>query len=79
MEEFLDRLKRTTYYLFKKGKTATWIFGVTLIVVGFPLVLEIEREQQLVELEKQQNLPPSQSSGGSGGLTPPGPAMTPIS
>mmetsp|Transcript_17575 Transcript_17575/g.21630 ORF Transcript_17575/g.21630 Transcript_17575/m.21630 type:complete len:108 (-) Transcript_17575:1684-2007(-) len=42
------------WWAFKKGGALTWILGTTLIIVGFPLVLQIEREQQLIEMEQQQ-------------------------
>mmetsp|Transcript_36352 Transcript_36352/g.43990 ORF Transcript_36352/g.43990 Transcript_36352/m.43990 type:complete len:87 (+) Transcript_36352:76-336(+) len=35
------------------GKAA-WIFGTTVLVLGVPLIIEMDREQQLVEMENQQ-------------------------
>eukprot|EP00924_Labyrinthula_sp_SR-Ha-C_P016464 maker-scaffold_6-snap-gene-4.14-mRNA-1 protein AED:0.00 eAED:0.00 QI:52/1/1/1/1/1/2/67/88 len=50
-------LKSTTLSLLKNAKALTWILSITFVVVGLPLVLEIEREQQLIQLEKQQQNP----------------------
>jgi import receptor subunit TOM22 len=33
---------------------AMWILGTTLIVLAVPLIIEMDREQQLVEMENQQ-------------------------
>jgi len=41
-------------WILKKGGGVAWVLGITLMMVGFPLVLQIEREQQLIELEQQQ-------------------------
>eukprot|EP00959_Pyramimonas_sp_CCMP1952_P129635 2711066-Pyramimonas_sp.AAC.2 len=35
------------------GKAA-WIFGTTMIVLAVPLIIEMDREQQLMEIENQQ-------------------------
>mmetsp|Transcript_8302 Transcript_8302/g.17125 ORF Transcript_8302/g.17125 Transcript_8302/m.17125 type:complete len:93 (-) Transcript_8302:460-738(-) len=35
------------------GKAA-WIFGTTMIVLAVPLIIEMDREQQLMEMENQQ-------------------------
>lgn len=39
--------------LLHTGK-AMWIFGTTMIVVALPLIIEMDREQQLMEMENQQ-------------------------
>jgi import receptor subunit TOM22 len=39
--------------LLHTGKAA-WIFGTTMIVVALPLIIEMDREQQLMEMENQQ-------------------------
>ena len=35
------------------GKAA-WIAGTTILILGVPLILEMDREQQLLEFESQQ-------------------------
>lgn len=35
------RTKSWGYHLFKKGGAVTWIFGITFIMVGFPLVMQV--------------------------------------
>ena len=42
LKPLVDALKGLGYFLFVKGKRVTWIFGVTLIMVGFPLVLSVK-------------------------------------
>ncbi|CAM9363455.1 unnamed protein product [Heterosigma akashiwo] len=46
--------KDNVSWVAQKGGTATWIIATTAIVVALPLVFEIEREQQVIELEKIQ-------------------------
>ena len=38
----------------KKAGGWAWILGTTFLVVALPLIIEVEREQQLVEMEAQQ-------------------------
>jgi len=33
---------------------AAWVTGTSLLVLGVPLIIEMDREQQLVEMESQQ-------------------------
>ncbi len=37
----------------KKLGRATWILGTSLLVIGVPLVMEVEREHELLAQEKQ--------------------------
>ncbi|EFJ27297.1 hypothetical protein SELMODRAFT_29398, partial [Selaginella moellendorffii] len=39
--------------MFSTGKAA-WIAGTTLLVFVVPLIIEVDKEQQLAELESQQ-------------------------
>jgi import receptor subunit TOM22 len=55
--------------LLHTGKAA-WIFGTTMIVLAVPLIIEMDREQQLMEMENQQ----MGVLAGPGGPTPPGAA-----
>lgn len=64
LKPVVENLKSLTYFLFKKSKSVTWIFGITLIIVVFPLILEVEREQQMIEMQKQQGYGPP------GGIAP---------
>lgn len=41
------------HHLLNTGKAA-WIAGTTFIVLVVPLIIEMDREQQLVDFEKQQ-------------------------
>jgi import receptor subunit TOM22 len=58
--------------LLHTGK-AMWILGTSLIVLAVPLIIEMDREQQLVEMENQQ------MGVLSGGASTSAPAATPSS
>lgn len=49
----LTNNKPVRKWLFATGKAA-WILGSSLLVVVVPLVIELDREQQLMEMENQQ-------------------------
>ncbi|XP_075512172.1 mitochondrial import receptor subunit TOM9-2-like [Primulina tabacum] len=53
-----------TKRLLKSTGKAAWIVATTFIVLGLPLIIEMEREAQFNELELQQNsllgAPPAQ-------------------
>eukprot|EP00201_Polytomella_parva_P008166 CAMPEP_0175058028 /NCGR_PEP_ID=MMETSP0052_2-20121109/11606_1 /TAXON_ID=51329 ORGANISM="Polytomella parva, Strain SAG 63-3" /NCGR_SAMPLE_ID=MMETSP0052_2 /ASSEMBLY_ACC=CAM_ASM_000194 /LENGTH=61 /DNA_ID=CAMNT_0016323335 /DNA_START=54 /DNA_END=239 /DNA_ORIENTATION=- len=40
--------------LFNSLKKAAWISSTTLLVLLVPLIIEMDREQQIVEMEKEQ-------------------------
>lgn len=40
--------------LFTSFKKAAWISATTLLVLFVPLVIELDREQQILEMEKEQ-------------------------
>ena len=40
--------------LFVSFKKAAWIASTTVLVLLVPLVIEMDREQQILEMEKQQ-------------------------
>merc|ERR1712010_286308 len=48
------RLVRTAKKLFASTGKAAWIVSTTFLVLVVPLIIETDREQQLVELEQQQ-------------------------
>jgi import receptor subunit TOM22 len=41
-----------TKLLFATGRAA-WVLGTTLLVLGVPLIIEMDREAQAVEMEQQ--------------------------
>lgn len=45
---------RTARKLLLHTGKAMWIFGTTMIVLAVPLIIEMDREQQLMEIENQQ-------------------------
>lgn len=54
----VNKLASNSIYCLKRlalsfGK-ATWIATTTLLVVVVPLIIEMDREQQLIDLEKEQ-------------------------
>lgn len=40
--------------LFASFKKAAWIASTTSLVLLIPLIIEMDREQQIIELEKEQ-------------------------
>ncbi|QDZ22961.1 hypothetical protein HOP50_09g55040 [Chloropicon primus] len=48
------RLLKTAKKLFASTGKAAWIMSTTFLVLVVPLIIETDREQQLVELEQQQ-------------------------
>lgn len=40
--------------LFNSFKKAAWIASTTMLVLMVPLIIEMDREQQILEMEKQQ-------------------------
>ncbi len=40
--------------LFASFKKAAWITSTTLLVLLVPLIIEMDREQQMLEMEKEQ-------------------------
>mmetsp|Transcript_2586 Transcript_2586/g.3519 ORF Transcript_2586/g.3519 Transcript_2586/m.3519 type:complete len:117 (+) Transcript_2586:34-384(+) len=42
---------KTFYWTIKKGGRVLWITGTTAILVVFPLMMEIDREQSVIEME----------------------------
>merc|ERR1739848_970180 len=48
------RLVKTAKKLFASTGKAAWIVSTTFLVLVVPLIIETDREQQLVELENQQ-------------------------
>lgn len=40
--------------LFASFKKAAWISSTTLLIMLFPLIIEMDREQQMLEMEKEQ-------------------------
>ncbi|XP_024168360.1 mitochondrial import receptor subunit TOM9-2 [Rosa chinensis] len=51
--------------LLKSTGKAAWIFGTTFLILVVPLIIEMDREQQLTELELQQANILGTSAGGS--------------
>ncbi|KAL6208842.1 hypothetical protein ACLB2K_019787 [Fragaria x ananassa] len=43
-----------TKKLLKSTGKAAWIFGTTFLILVVPLIIEMDRDQQLTELELQQ-------------------------
>jgi len=50
MSEGLARSKK----LFVSFKKAAWIASTTSLILLIPLIIEMDREQQILELEKEQ-------------------------
>ncbi|KAG5178367.1 Six-hairpin glycosidase-like protein [Tribonema minus] len=50
----LDYGLKIFHWSAKYGGRTLWIVGTTTLMVVFPLMLEIEREQQIIEIEKLQ-------------------------
>ncbi|WZN65720.1 mitochondrial import receptor subunit TOM9 [Chloropicon roscoffensis] len=48
------RILKTAKKLFASTGKAAWIVSTTFLVLVVPLIIETDREQQLVELEQQQ-------------------------
>ncbi|KXZ42582.1 hypothetical protein GPECTOR_132g594 [Gonium pectorale] len=40
--------------LFASFKKATWIASTSLLILLVPLIIEMDREQQMLEMEKEQ-------------------------
>ena len=57
--------------LFATGRAA-WIAGTSLLVLVVPLIIEMDREQQLMEMENQQLGVLAGPGGGGGGGAPGG-------
>lgn len=55
-----------TKLLFATGRAA-WVLGTTLLVLGVPLIIEMDREAQAVEMEQQAM---GVLSGGGPGAAP---------
>ena len=49
-----EALRIGSWKLSKSTGRAAWILGTTLLVLAVPLIVEMDREQQVVELENQQ-------------------------
>lgn len=67
-----DATRMARKLMLHTGK-AMWILGTSLIVLAVPLIIEMDREQQLVEMENQQ------MGVLSGGASTGAPAATPSS
>mmetsp|Transcript_5214 Transcript_5214/g.18269 ORF Transcript_5214/g.18269 Transcript_5214/m.18269 type:complete len:80 (-) Transcript_5214:487-726(-) len=48
------KILKTAKKLFASTGKAAWIVSTTFLVLVVPLIIETDREQQLVELEQQQ-------------------------
>lgn len=57
MESASDALANVSYVTWKLTKStgkAAWIAATTLLVLAVPLIIEMDRESQLLEFENQQ-------------------------
>jgi import receptor subunit TOM22 len=75
---FLSRVSRITAKLLFSTGRAAWVTGTTLLVLVVPLIIEMDREQQLTEMESQQmSVLAGGGGGGGGGGAPAGGAVVP--
>ena len=51
---YASALRTASFKLSKSTGKAAWILGTTLLILAVPLIVEMDREQQVVELENQQ-------------------------
>lgn len=54
MDGVVSQAKYVARRLSKSVGKAAWLASTTLIVLMLPLVIEMDREQQLLEMEKDQ-------------------------
>lgn len=52
--QYLDAAKYYSWKLSKHTGKAAWIAGTSFIVLVVPLIIEMDREQQMLEFENQQ-------------------------
>ena len=53
-KSFLGRTAHVVGKLLVSTGRAAWVTGTTLLVLVVPLIIEMDREQQLTEMENQQ-------------------------
>lgn len=54
IQKFVPQATYASKRLFTSFKKAAWIASTTVLVLLVPLIIEMDREQQILDMEKEQ-------------------------